>query len=63
MNWNPEPTRRQFIKATGMAGVVGASRSFFPSWMPRLAFRNQEGVSGAPGDVLIHIFFVVGWMD
>ncbi len=61
-----ELNRRQFFAASGMAGVLGASKSLFPSWMPRLAFRSQESLaqssaSGA-GDVLIHIF-LRGGMD
>jgi uncharacterized protein (DUF1501 family) len=38
----------------GAVGVIGASHSLFPSWMPKLAFRppNQQ----APGDILVHIF-------
>jgi uncharacterized protein (DUF1501 family) len=48
-------TRRSFMDMVGQAGVVGLSRSLFPAWMPRLAFRG-EGRSGAPGDVLVAIF-------
>ena len=30
------------------------SKAFFPSWMPRLAFRSQQ--KAGPGDVLVAIF-------
>lgn len=47
--------RRAFLQASGAVGVLGASKSLFPSWMPRLAFRAQENWS-QPGDTLITIF-------
>jgi uncharacterized protein (DUF1501 family) len=46
-------TRRDFLKGVGAAGAVGISRSLFPAWMPRLAFRAPNQ---APGDVLVCIF-------
>lgn len=55
-------TRRQFLATSGMVGVLGASRSLFPSWMPRLAFRSQEVAENGAGDVLLHIF-LRGGMD
>lgn len=48
-------TRRDFLKGIGAGGTVGVSSSLFPSWMPKLAFR-QPGAVGAPGDVLVAIF-------
>jgi uncharacterized protein (DUF1501 family) len=58
--------RRQFLGAAGAVGVVGASRSLFPSWMPQLVFRSPEAATGAaavgPGDVLVCIF-LRGGMD
>ena len=52
-------SRRTFLKSATALGVVGASRSLFPSWMPQLAFA-QNG--GAPGDVLVNVF-LRGGMD
>jgi uncharacterized protein (DUF1501 family) len=46
--------RRQFLQASGAIGVIGASKSLFPKWMPRLAFRAPN--EAPPGDVLICIF-------
>ncbi len=46
-------SRRNFLKGLGAMGAVGVSKSLFPSWMPRLAFR-QAG--DRPGDVLVAIF-------
>ncbi len=51
---NTSLNRRQFLQASSAVGVVGASKSLFPKWMPRLAFRDQT--QAAPGDVLICIF-------
>ncbi len=45
--------RREFLGSAASVGVLGASKSLFPSWMPRLAFRSQ---GQAPGDVLVCIF-------
>lgn len=47
-------TRRQFLQTSSALGVIGASKSLFPKWMPRLAFRAQN--QRPPGDVLINIF-------
>ncbi len=52
--------RRNFLKSSGMLGVVGASLSLFPSWMPRLAFAAPN--QAPPGDILICIF-LRGGMD
>jgi len=46
-------SRRGFLKSMSAAGAIGVSKSLFPSWMPRLAFRQP---SQAPGDVLVAIF-------
>ncbi|MEZ4633582.1 MAG: DUF1501 domain-containing protein [Caldilineaceae bacterium] len=55
--------RRDFLGAMGSVGVLGASKSIFPAWMPRLAFRDvQQAQTGAPGDVLVNIF-LRGGMD
>lgn len=54
-------SRREFLQATGAVGVLGASRSLFPSWMPRMAFRAQPNWS-QPGDVLLCVF-LRGGMD
>jgi uncharacterized protein (DUF1501 family) len=48
-------TRRGFMDMVGQAGVIGLSRSLFPAWMPRLAFRGA-GRAEARGDVLVTIF-------
>jgi uncharacterized protein (DUF1501 family) len=48
-------TRRSFMDMVGKAGVIGLSRSLFPAWMPRMAFRGTERVD-ARGDVLVTIF-------
>ncbi|MEM7800132.1 MAG: DUF1501 domain-containing protein [Chloroflexota bacterium] len=53
--------RREFLQSAGMAGVLGTSRSLFPKWMPRMAFRGDLSGS-APGDVLVCIF-LRGGMD
>lgn len=54
-------TRRNFLKAAGLAGVIGASRSLFPGWMPRLAFAADHQPRG-DRDILINIF-LRGGMD
>lgn len=59
---NPQLNRRQFMGAAGAVGVFGVSKSLFPHWMPRLAFRDQAAVGSPPGDVLICIF-LRGGMD
>src|SRR5437762_9238883 len=48
-------TRRGFMDMVGKAGIIGLSRSLFPAWMPRLAFR-EAGCVAARGDVLVTIF-------
>ncbi|MBL8131747.1 MAG: DUF1501 domain-containing protein [Anaerolineae bacterium] len=48
------PTRRDFLRGAGALGAVGVSKSFFPAWMPRLAFRQASQASR--GDVLVAIF-------
>lgn len=59
---NQNMDRRQFLAASGMVGVLGASKSLFPHWMPRLAFRSQQAQTIGANDVLIHIF-LRGGMD
>lgn len=49
-------SRRNFTGATGMAAIAGISKSLFPSWMPRMAFRSQERAGKPAGDVLVAIF-------
>ena len=46
-------SRRDFLKRMSAGGTIGVSKSLFPAWMPRLAFRQP---SQAPGDVLVVIF-------
>ncbi len=46
-------TRRNFLKAMSGASVLGVSKALFPSWMPRLAFRQPDQT---PGDILVVIF-------
>lgn len=53
-------TRRDFLQSTAALGVIGASKSLFPSWMPRMAFRSAQ--PAAPGDTLVCIF-LRGGMD
>lgn len=53
-------TRRQFLQGASALGVIGASKSLFPNWMPRLAFRAPT--QAPPGDVLVCIF-LRGGMD
>lgn len=53
--------RREFIQSAGATGVLGASSSLLPSWMPRMAFRDQTQVSGNH-DTLVCIF-LRGGMD
>lgn len=52
--------RREFLSSAAALGVVGASKSIFPRWMPRLVFRAPEQTP--PGDVLVCIF-LRGGMD
>ena len=47
-------SRRDFLKFSGGAGVLGASKSLFPGWMPRLAFGPPA--KAFPGDVLVCVF-------
>ncbi len=54
-------TRRNFLKLAGVAGVIGASRSLFPGWMPRLAFASDHAPRD-DRDILINIF-LRGGMD
>ncbi|MEM7125422.1 MAG: DUF1501 domain-containing protein [Chloroflexota bacterium] len=74
LNGNESPAqtgdinRREFMAAVGTVGVLGASRSLLPSWMPRMAFRSPQQMaqadlsnsggssSNSPGDVLLCIF-------
>jgi uncharacterized protein (DUF1501 family) len=52
-------SRRSFLKSLGIAGIIGISKSLFPSWMPSLAF-GQPGAD--QGDILI-VIFLRGGMD
>ncbi|MFN8527868.1 MAG: DUF1501 domain-containing protein [Anaerolineae bacterium] len=55
---NSTISRRGFLSrvgALGTLGVVGVSKSLFPSWMPRLAF-NPNHQNGINSDVLVAIF-------
>ena len=58
--------RREFLGAAGAIGLLGASKSLFPSWMPRMAFRDPEKMYASavdgPKDVLVCIF-LRGGMD
>jgi uncharacterized protein (DUF1501 family) len=54
--------RREFFQMSGMVGVIGASQSLFPRWMPQLAFRSPERMAAGRGDVLVNIF-LRGGMD
>lgn len=47
-------TRRDFLGQMMGVGAVGVSKSLFPAWMPRLAFRPQ--MQPGPGDALVAIF-------
>ena len=47
-------SRRDFLKTSGLVGVIGASQTMFPSWMPKMAFRPN--FEGGPGDVLVCVF-------
>ena len=51
-------TRRGLLELLGPVALAGLSRSSFPSWMPRLAFRGKErsGPGRGAGDVLVTIF-------
>ena len=53
-------SRRQFVKSGAALGVIGASKTLFPSWMPNLAFASE--MRRAPGDILVCIF-LRGGMD
>ncbi|MFT7585410.1 MAG: hypothetical protein ACI9EW_001835 [Cellvibrionaceae bacterium] len=53
--------RRQFLQSAGATGVLGISQAALPSWMPRMAFRDQFNVSGT-NDTLICVF-LRGGMD
>ncbi|RUA16957.1 MAG: hypothetical protein DSY55_03050 [Clostridia bacterium] len=54
-------SRRNFLKALGAAGLIGASHSLFPGWTPRLAFAADRHAS-ADRDILVNIF-LRGGMD
>lgn len=59
----PRLTRRAFLGSAGTASagsVLGLSRGLFPSWMPRLAFRDAR--RDARGDTLI-VISLRGGMD
>ena len=47
-------SRRDFLKSSAGLGVIGASKTLFPSWMPRLAFQAPNQAN--PGDILVCIF-------
>ncbi len=51
---NKTLNRRNFLQLSGAVGIIGASKSLFPKWMPRLAFRDPNQAS--PGDVLVCVF-------
>lgn len=53
-------SRRQLLKAGLGAGILGASASLFPSWMPNMAFAGD--FEKGPGDILIAVF-LRGGMD
>lgn len=53
-------SRRSFLKSSASLGVIGASKSLFPNWMPSMAFAAE--LDKAPGDVLVNIF-LRGGMD
>ena len=53
-------TRRTFLKSAGALGVLGASSSLFPAWMPRMAFAQSQ--AHMRGDVLV-VIFLRGGMD
>jgi uncharacterized protein (DUF1501 family) len=59
---NIDINRREFLQMSGMVGVIGASQSLFPRWMPQLAFRSPERMAAGRGDVLVNIF-LRGGMD
>jgi uncharacterized protein (DUF1501 family) len=52
--------RRDFLQTSAALGVIGASQSLFPGWMPRMAFRSAQPTR--PGDTLVCIF-LRGGMD
>ncbi|HFC12779.1 MAG TPA: hypothetical protein ENJ56_08035, partial [Anaerolineae bacterium] len=54
-------SRRTFLQGAGTLGVIGASQSLFPSWMPKLAFRPNFAPKN-PGDTLI-VISLRGGMD
>ena len=58
-------TRRTFLQSTASVGVIGASKSLFPSWMPRMAFRaNQQSAPGGTlGQDTLVCIFLRGGMD
>lgn len=53
-------SRRTFLQSAGALGVLGASSSLFPSWMPRMAFAQSQ--AHVRGDVLV-VIFLRGGMD
>ena len=55
-------TRRNLAEMLGTIAVAGISKSFFPSWMPRMAFRSQQRQGKPAGDVLV-VVFQRGGMD
>ena len=53
-------SRRDFLKKLGLAGAIGASTTLLPSWMPRLAFAQQQ--HNPTGNTVVCIF-LRGGMD
>lgn len=60
MNTKPI-SRRTFLQGASTVGVIGASQSLFPSWMPKLAFRPNFAPKN-PGDTLV-VISLRGGMD
>jgi uncharacterized protein (DUF1501 family) len=53
-------TRRNFLKGLGKVGVIGLSSQLFPSWMPKMAFAQNNDLGNR--DVLV-VIFQRGGMD
>jgi len=45
-------SRRELLKAAGVASMVAATQAIWPRWMPRVAFASE----GVQGDVIVCIF-------
>ncbi len=56
-------SRRNILKAGAAMGVIGASQSLFPRWMPKMAFSDVKARGNAPKHDTLVCVFLRGGMD